>query len=51
MNFANDSNKSSFISLNNNMVFSDSNPNIPDFYKMIEIEKQRRLVYKPKLYY
>ncbi len=39
--------KSSFVSLNNLNSFnqsSDSNPNFPDFYKMIDIENQRRLV-------
>ena len=43
----NSSDKNDFFSLNNENNFnkySDSNPNVPDFYKMIEIEKQRRLV-------
>jgi len=35
--------KSNFITLNNNSS-SNMDLNIPDFYKMIDIEKQRRLV-------
>ncbi len=44
------SDKSNLINLSNQNNFggfnqySDSNPNVPDFYKMIETEKQRRLV-------
>ncbi len=35
--------KNNFISLNNESAL-ESNKNIPDFYKMIDEEKQRRLV-------